>query len=266
MHNHFSPDSGDSVSSPELDEIISRERIRTASMANNKSGGGGGGGVYIPQLLNARASMIIPSGGRSPAASPSTSPRARMTSMTTTQKNRQPGVSSQQQYDETLLSSSSNTRSEKISLESEQEKELRVYFEGIVVKQKEEIREMEDKADKQRKFISDTLKSRVMGPKRSVIGIFDQSDDSDTNEPFCITVPSTPCDTPPPERVLNERATHSHIYKMYDMLTKISARISGLETNIARINIERFVDSQRQLEEEEETNNDWCSSSCCIIS
>jgi hypothetical protein len=262
MHNHFSPDSEDSVSSPELDEIISRERTRTASIANNKSSG-----VHIPQLLNARASMIIPSGGRSPAASPSTSPRARMPS-TMTQNNRQPGISSQQQqYDGALLSSSSNTRSERVSLESEQEKEkeLRAYFESLVVKQHEEIREMEDKADKQRKFISDTLKGRVMGQKRSVMGIFDQSDDSETNEPFCVTVPSTPCDTPPPERVLNERTTHTQISKMYDMLTKISTRISALETNIARINNERFVDSQRRLEEDEETNSDWCSS-CCTIS
>ena len=81
MHNHYSPDSEDTASSPELEELISHERTRTASIVNNNKG------VHIPQLLNPRTSMIIPSGGRSPATSPSASPRARMPSIT--QKNRQ---------------------------------------------------------------------------------------------------------------------------------------------------------------------------------
>lgn len=211
--------------------------------------------------------MIIPSGGRSPLASPSASPRARIPSIT--QKNRQLPQHQQQQHDES--SSTTNNRAsegEKVSLESDQEKEreLRAYFENLVVQQNQEIRQMEDKADKQRKFISDTLKGRVMGQKRSIIGVFDQSDDScseTNNEPFCVTVPSTPCDTPPPERVLSDRTTHTQISKMYDMLSKISTRISALETNIARINNERLVESRQRLDNDAaDAANESC---CCLI-
>lgn len=257
MHNHYSPDSEGTASSPELEELISQERTRTASIASNKSGG-----VHIPQLLNPRTSMIIPSGGRSPLTSPSPSPRTRIPSIT--QTNRQP--QQQQQDESSSMTNRRTSESERVSLESEQEKEreLRAYFENLVVQQNQEIRQMEDKADKQRKFISDTLKGRVMGQKRSIIGVFDQSDDSETNEPFCVTVPSTPCDTPPPERVLSERTTHTQISKMYDMLSKISTRISALETNIARINNERLVDSQRRLDADAaEAANESCC--CCLI-
>lgn len=157
--------------------------------------------------------------------------------------------------------SGGETSSSPVPLETtDQESELRACFmQNLMAQQNREIQQLEEKAEKRRQFISDTLKGRVMNTqqKRSVLGLFDQSDESDVDGPaFCVTVPSTPCGTPPPERVLSERSTQTQITRMYDMMSKISTRITALETNIARINNERLAESQRRLDEEVASHNE----------
>lgn len=222
----MSPDSEESVSTPELDAMISHARKRAATVSS---------GMPVPQKLNSRASVIIPSNGRSPSSSPRT--RTLSTSRTPCK---------QSESD--------------ITLDSSTENELRGCLQDLVSKQNEEIQRMEEKAEKKRKFITDTLKSRVMNPKRSVHGLFDQSDDE--SEPFCVTIPSTPCDTPPPERVLSERSTQTQITKIYDIQAKMMTRITAIETNLARINNEQLAASLRHLEQAQERPS---SCSVCMI-
>ena len=174
----------------------STERTTSPSLSRQNSNDS----IIVPRTLNARASLIMAS------SSSSGSPRNTTTTTTTTTNRPLPRLRVASVGEKHDLSSHLFTRG------SDGEESLD--YSGT---DESEMRECEA-LEKTRKFITDTIKYKNKPPHRMSVGninFFDQPLSSGaSSEEFCVTEHSSPCGTPPPERVMSSDVSFREVARL----------------------------------------------------
>lgn len=208
----------------------STERTTSPSLSRQNSNDS----LIVPRALNARASLIMASSSSSGSPRNTTPlPRLRVAS-----------VGAKRDLSPHLFTRGTST----VSSDGEESLDHSGTDES-------ELRECEA-LEKTRKFITDTIKYRNKPPHRMSVGninFFDQPLSSGaSSEEFCVTEHSSPCGTPPPERVMSSDVSFREVARLKSDIRTLRNEIKHMHKQQQEMNNFHYT---LVREREEETKN-----------